>query len=96
MYYVHIKLNYVMVINLYPLTQSTRIAVVNLWIANFRPNLLVIWISNGEYNRKGILLCLLKALYYARICFYAVPVLYYENYAGIICQGLGEMAYVVH
>jgi len=41
---------------------------------------------NRQYFQQAVLLCLLKALYYARICSYAAY--YAQNYAGIIRQGL--------
>jgi len=44
---------------------------------------------NKQYFQQAVLLCLLKALYYAGICSYAACIiLYAQNYAGIIHQGL--------
>ena len=43
---------------------------------------------NRQYFQQAVLLCLLKALYYAGYAPMLHVSYYAQNYAGIICQGL--------
>jgi len=38
---------------------------------------------NRQYFQQAVVLCLVKALYYARICSYAACIILCPNYAGI-------------